>query len=146
MHFEVFLLLTGSLLLISVFASKISSKFGIPALLIFVLIGMLAGSEGPLGIEFTDYTLTHNLGYLALVFILFGVGLDTHWHEVRSIIRPGLSLATIGVAVTAAVVGVSAHFILGLALPEALLLRAVVSSTAAAAVAGWFFRRNCLVE
>ncbi len=136
LHFETVLLVAGALLLISVLASKISSRFGVPALLLFIGIGMLAGSEGPGGIYFSDYVLAHHIGIVALVLILFGGGLDTHWDAVRPIVFPGFSLATIGVAITALVVGCFAHAVLHLSLLEGILLGAILSSTDAAAVFG----------
>lgn len=136
MHFEHWVFVAGILLLVSVFASKLSTKFGVPALVLFVVIGMLAGSDGPGGIDFSDYRLVHHLGIVALVLILFGGGLDTHWSSIKPVLLPGLSLATIGVVVTAGITGIAAHYTLGLTVLEALLLGAVVSSTDAAAVFG----------
>lgn len=136
MHFESLLLVASALLLISVLASKISTRFGVPALILFMGIGMLAGPEGPGGLAPLDYSLAHHIGIVALVLILFGGGLDTHWHLIRKILLPGSSLATIGVVITAAVVGALAHFILNFSVLEGLLLGAILSSTDAAAVFG----------
>ncbi|MBN8548599.1 MAG: potassium/proton antiporter [Deltaproteobacteria bacterium] len=130
------LLVAGLLLMCSVVASKASGRLGIPVLVIFMTIGMLAGSEGPGGIYFNDATFAKNLGIIALVFILFAGGLDTQWRHLKPILWPGLALATVGVAVTAALVAGFAHYALNFTWMEALLLGAVVSSTDAAAVFG----------
>lgn len=75
----------GIILLLSVFASKASERYGIPALLLFLFLGMLAGSEGPGGIHFDNPWLSQALGVTALAFILFAGGVDTHWAEVRAV-------------------------------------------------------------
>ena len=124
--------------MISVLASKVSTRYGIPALVLFIGIGMLAGSEGIGGIDFDNYSLAYGLGVVALVLILFGGGLETHWSEIKPVVGPGLSLATLGVVITTAVVGVTAYFVAGVSPLTGLLLGAIVSSTDAAAVFGVF--------
>lgn len=131
---EIVLIATACLLLLSVLASKVSDRFGVPALLLFLLLGMLAGSDGPGGIYFDDPNLTQFIGVIALVFILFSGGLDTDWLSIRPILRQGVTLATLGVVITALLVGVFAHWLLNLSLLEGMLLGAIVSSTDAAAV------------
>lgn len=129
------LLFIGSLLLfLSIFASKSMQRFGVPALIVFLGIGMLAGVDGPGGINFNEPSIAQILGIIALNFILFSGGLDTKWQSVRPIFFQGLSLATLGVLLTAVLTGYFAHWILGLSLIEGLLLGAIVSSTDAAAV------------
>ena len=128
------LLLTCGLLLgISVLFSRASQRFGVPIALLFLAVGMLAGSDGLGGIEFTDYEFAFRIGVLALALILFDGGLNTPLHAVRRAAGPASVLATVGVAGTATLLAVGAHY-LGLGWPEALLLGAVVSSTDAAAV------------
>jgi cell volume regulation protein A len=122
------------ILLLSVFASKASEKYGIPALLLFLFLGMLAGSEGPGGIHFDDPWLAQALGVTALVFILFSGGLDTRWSDVRPVSARGLLLSTVGVVITAGVIGLVAYHLLGFTLLEGLLLGSIISSTDAAAV------------
>lgn len=122
------------LLLLSVLASKASAKLGIPALLLFLVIGMLAGSDGPGGIYFDDAHLAQSLGVVALAFILFSGGLDTGWSGVRPVLWKGLALSTAGVLITAALVGMFARVVLGFSLLEGVLLGAIVSATDAAAV------------
>ncbi|MCG3177274.1 MAG: K(+)/H(+) antiporter NhaP2 [Candidatus Omnitrophica bacterium] len=130
-----YLILGAAFLLIqSIIASKISSRFGIPALLLFMGVGMLAGSDGPGGIVFDNAWVAKSLGVIALSYILFSGGLDTDAASVRHIVRRGVSLATLGVVLTAGLVGAFAHLVLGFPLLEGLLLGAVVSSTDAAAV------------
>lgn len=129
-----YIIIGAALVLASVFASKISDRFGIPVLLLFLVLGMLAGSEGPGGIYFDDPDLAQSVGVIALVLILFSGGLSTEWREVRPVLREGVLLATIGVFITAGVMGLFASAFLDRPLPLALLLAAIVSSTDAAAV------------
>lgn len=130
------LAITAILLLLSVLASKVASRMGVPTLVVFVVVGMLAGSEGFGGIYFDDHATARNLGTLALVLILFAGGLDTQWRMIRPVLVPSASLATVGVAATAGLVAAFAHFALGFSWVEGLLLGAIVSSTDAAAVFG----------
>jgi len=121
-------------LLVSVLVSKVSDRFGIPALLLFLVVGMFAGSDGPGGIHFDDPALAQSIGVVALVLILFSGGLDTEWKAVRPVMRESLLLATLGVLLTAVAVGLCAKFLLGVPLVQGLLLGSIVSSTDAAAV------------
>lgn len=137
------ILLLGSLLLfISIISSKTSFRIGIPTLILFLIIGMLAGSDGPGGIYFNDPETAQLLGVIALTFILFSGGLDTKWESIKPIIRNGLALSTIGVLLTAALVGLFASYVLGFSPYEGLLLGAIVSSTDAAAVFSILRSRN----
>ncbi|HVT42947.1 MAG TPA: potassium/proton antiporter [Thermoanaerobaculia bacterium] len=131
---ELILLGAALLLLLSIFASKASGRLGVPALLIFLAIGMLTGSEGPGGIHFDDFVLAQWIGVVALAYILFAGGLDTDWEEVRPLFPQALALATAGVAGTAILVGWFTHAVLGFSMLEGFLLGAIVSSTDAAAV------------
>ncbi|MEQ1586617.1 MAG: cation:proton antiporter, partial [Cyclobacteriaceae bacterium] len=100
------ILLLGSILLfVSIIASKTSFRLGIPTLILFLLVGMLAGSDGPGGIYFNDPKIAQFLGVVALTFILFSGGLDTKWESVKPVVRQGISLSTLGVLITAALVG-----------------------------------------
>lgn len=132
--FETVLLGISLLLVLSVLGSRFSALAGVPSLLVFLGIGMLAGSEGPGGFEFTNYPLSFALGSVALAFIIFDGGLRTRWQSVRPVLGTGISLASLGVLATAAATAVFAHYALGLAWLSALLLGAIVSSTDAAAV------------
>lgn len=129
------ILLLGSLLLfLSIIASKTSFKLGIPTLLLFLVVGMLAGSDGPGGIYFNDPKMAQFLGVVALTFILFSGGLETNWESVKPILWQGVSLSTLGVFITAMAVGLFSSYVLDYTLYEGLLLGAIVSSTDAAAV------------
>ncbi|MCG3178296.1 MAG: K(+)/H(+) antiporter NhaP [Phycisphaerae bacterium] len=128
------LLGTAILLLTSVLASRASERLGVPALLMFLLIGMLAGSEGFGGIYFDDAGTAQLMGTFALAFILFAGGLDTNWQSVRPLLAAGMLLATAGVLLTAVFVAVFAIAVLGFSWPEGLLLGSIISSTDAAAV------------
>ena len=131
---DLFLFGASVLLLLSILLSRVSQRLGIPALLFFLALGMLAGSDGPGGIYFDDARLAQGLGVMALAFILFSGGLDTEWGKVRPVLLPGVVLATLGVALTALLVGFFASLILGFSPLQGLLLGAIVSSTDAAAV------------
>ena len=128
----VLLLTIGALLALSVLLSGAPGRFGLPVLLLFIVIGMLAGEEGLGGLLFDDYALTFRLGTIALALILFDGGLNTPLGSVRRAIGAASVLATLGVAITAGVLATGAR-LLGLDWPQALLLAAVVSSTDAAA-------------
>ncbi len=131
---EIILAGAAALVLISIFANKISEWLGVPALLIFLLVGMLAGSEGPGGIYFDNAFIAQSIGIVALAYILFSGGIDTRWSEVRPVLARGVVLATVGVLLTAVLVGAFATAVLGFSPLEGVLLGAVVSSTDAAAV------------
>lgn len=129
------ILLVGSVLLfVSIVASKTSFKLGIPTLILFLIVGMLAGSDGPGGIFFNDAKTAQFVGVVALNFILFSGGLDTKIESIRPVLKDGVALSTIGVVITCVVTGVFVSYILGFTLIEGLLLGAIVSSTDAAAV------------
>ena len=128
-------LLLGSLLVIAgILSSLIAARFGAPLLLIFLLVGMLAGENGPGGIAFNDFGLTYLIGSLALAIILFDGGLRTRLARYGDTILPAVLLATVGVVVTAALTGWLAAWLLGLPLLEGLLVGSIVASTDAAAV------------
>jgi len=134
MTLEWMLIICAGLLLVSVLMSKVSDRSGVPALILFLAIGMLAGSDGPGGIYFDDPQLTQNIGVIALNLILFAGGLDTRWKDVRLIVKHGIALSTLGVFTTAMIVGITAQYLLGFTPLQGLLLGAIVSSTDAAAV------------
>lgn len=111
----------------------VSRKLGAPILLLVLIGGMLAGEDGPGQLRFGDFSAALDIGAVALAVILFAGGLETNWRELRGARLPAILLATIGVLVTAVVVGVSATWILDVPLAIGLLLGAVVASTDAAA-------------
>ncbi|WP_100374606.1 potassium/proton antiporter [Bacillus sp. FJAT-45037] len=128
-------MLLGALLLITgVLAAKFSSRFGVPALVLFILLGMLFGSDGIGFIHFENTRFAQLLGIFALVIILFEGGLQTKWKQVKPVMIPSLSLATGGVLLTTAIIAIAAKYILGLTWLEGFLIGAIVGSTDAAAV------------
>ena len=128
------ILLSAILILVGIVSSKLSARLGLPVLVLFLIIGMIAGDEGLGGITFDNVVSAHALGTLALAMILFDGGLQTPFSSVKSVWKPASVLATLGVLVTALVTGLAAAYILGLPLLEGLLLGAIVGSTDAAAV------------
>jgi cell volume regulation protein A len=122
------------LLVLGIVSSKLSSRVGLPVLVLFLLVGMLAGSEGVGGIEFENYPLTHAVGTLALAVILFDGGLRTNVATARAVLAPSLVLATAGVLLTAVITAAAARVLVGLSWIDALLLGSIVGSTDAAAV------------
>ncbi|MBY8335491.1 potassium/proton antiporter [Alteriqipengyuania sp. NZ-12B] len=131
---EVALLVLGILLLATVFAGSLSSRFGLPALIGFLCLGMLAGVDGPGGIAFDDYLLTQGVGIACLIFILFSGGIDTDWRDVRRVATPALVLATGGVLISAGIMALAANLLLGFSPYQGFLLGAIIASTDAAAV------------
>lgn len=128
------ILLLGSILLfIGLLGSK-TTKYGIPILLLFLFVGMLAGSDGIGGIYFYEPKTAKFIGIIALSFILFSGGLDTRWGDIKPIFWQGITLSTIGVILTAVIVGVLVSIVTKLSLLEGLLLGSIISSTDAAAV------------
>ncbi|RAQ97783.1 potassium/proton antiporter [Thermogemmatispora tikiterensis] len=142
MHFESALLVASLLLLLSVLAWKIAGRLGIPALLLFLGLGMLAGSDGPGGIYFDDAQLAQAVGIVALVLILFAGGLETRWSAVRPALGGALLLSTLGVLLSALVVALFAVWLLHASLLDGLLLGALISATDAAAVFSVLAARN----
>lgn len=129
------ILLIGSLLLfVSLLAGKTSSRFGVPVLLLFITIGMLAGSDGIGGIHFDNPKTAQFIGIVALNFILFSGGLDTDWKAIKPVIWQGITLSTLGVLITALSVGVFVWAVTDFTIYEGLLLGSIVSSTDSAAV------------
>ncbi|CAA0090249.1 K(+)/H(+) antiporter NhaP [Zhongshania aliphaticivorans] len=119
-----------------VIASVLSRRIGAPLLLVFLLLGMLAGEEGLGGVTFDNFSVAFLFGNLALAIIIFDGGLGTRKESFRVSLKPALSLATVGVLATAIITGLAAHWILGLSWQEGLLIGAIVGSTDAAAVFG----------
>ncbi len=125
----------GALLVVlGIFSSLIATRFGAPLLLVFLVVGMLAGQDGPGGLVFNNYQVTYLVGSVALSVILFDGGLRTRLAVFRGVLAPSMILATLGVLITAAVAGAAAWAVLDLAPIEALLLGSIIASTDAAAV------------
>ncbi|MDX9942583.1 MAG: potassium/proton antiporter [Bacteroidales bacterium] len=137
---EIVLLIGSALFFLSILAGKASSRFGVPALLLFLGVGMLFGSDG-FGIQFENIRFAANIGTVALCIILFSGGLDTSISEIRPVMAQGVILATLGVLLTAAITGLIAWWLLGMTLPSAgiglmtsLLLASTMASTDSASV------------
>lgn len=131
---ELLFVAVAAFLLLAILGSKAATKTGVPVLLLFLLLGMLAGADGLGGIQFDNPWLAQSVGVVALAFILFSGGLDTPWQDVRPVLKEGLALSTLGVTLTALCVGWFAATFLGFTLPEGILLGAIIASTDAAAV------------
>lgn len=134
------MLVLAALLFISVLAGKAGSRFGVPALVVFLGIGMLAGVDG-FGLQFDSAAVAEFIGMVSLCIILFSGGLDTDFGKIRPVLSPGLALATAGVLITTALTGAFIHEMMRLLLPEyafgwaeSLLLAAIMSSTDSASV------------
>ena len=128
------LLVVGAILAASALAALAAARTGVPVLVAFLVLGMLLGSDGPGGIDFDDAELAREVGIVGLALILFEGGLQTSWRRLRAVAAPAAMLSTVGVVVTALLVGVAAHALFDLSWLEAILLGAVVASTDAAAV------------
>ena len=131
---EAALLLVGILLLMTVLAGTLSSRFGLPALIGFLGLGMLAGGDGPGGIAFSNFSFAQSVGTASLIFILFSGGMDTAWSDVRRVAAPALIMATVGVLTSAGIVAGAAMLLINASPLEAALLGAIIASTDAAAV------------
>ncbi len=130
---DTFLLVGAGVTLLAILAVRVSTRAGLPSLLLYLLMGVALGESG-IGIHFENAELAHALGFAALALILADGGLSTSWREVRPSMPLGLSLATIGVAVSVTIVALGAHYLLGLSWELSVLLGAVTSPTDAAAV------------
>ncbi|MBA6417266.1 potassium/proton antiporter [Colwellia sp. 6M3] len=128
------ILLAAVLILLGIISSKLSARLGLPVLVLFLIVGMLAGEDGPGGILFDNAEAAHSLGTLALALILFDGGLQTPFKAIKLVWKPASALATFGVLITGAITGYAAAYILDISLLHGMLLGAIVGSTDAAAV------------
>ncbi len=133
-HLNQLLLVCSLVLLVAVAAVRISSRSGLPSLLVYLGIGVVMGQDGLGHIRFDSAAVTQVMGYAALVVILAEGGLGTKWKEIRPVLSSASVLATGGVAVSVGVTAAGAHYLVGLDWRQALIVGAVVSSTDAAAV------------
>lgn len=128
------ILVAGLLMAAGLGAAKVADRVKVPGLLLFLALGMLAGSEGIVGVEFSDAELTRTLGTIGLVLILFEGGLAAGWREIRPVIGTAISLAVVGTLATAAIAGVAASWLFDLDLLEGLIVGAAVAATDSAAI------------
>ncbi|WP_294035514.1 potassium/proton antiporter [uncultured Moraxella sp.] len=131
---NIFYIVASILIFISIMTSTLSARLGVPLLLFFLAVGMLAGEEGVMGIQFADYNLANFIGQAALACILLDGGLRTSLHSFRVGLKPAITLASWGVLATVAVLGVFATWLLGVDWRLGVLMAAIVGSTDAAAV------------
>lgn len=129
-----FVLVIACVILLCVLAEKFSDKFGMPALILFMFIGMLFGSDGIFKIPFDNFVLAENICAVALIFIMFYGGFNTNWPVARKVAAKSIVLSTAGVIVTAVITGFLCYFIMGISAKESFLIGAVLSSTDAASV------------
>ncbi len=141
-HASRLMLVAGALLAAGVLSSRLSARSGLPVALLFVLIGLLAGEEGPLGVPFSDAALASGVSIVLLALILFDGGLSTPADQIRRAAGPAITLATLGVVVSAALVAATAVLALGFSWQEGLLLGSILGSTDAAAVFAVFRGRG----
>jgi cell volume regulation protein A len=133
-HDAELILVAGALLAAGIASAMLADRVRIPGLLLFLGLGMLAGSEGIGGIEFSDAELARTLGTIALVLILFEGGLTSGWGEIRPVLGTAVSLATLGTLATALLAGLAAHWIFGISVLEGMLVGAAIAATDAAAI------------
>ena len=127
-------LIAGLLMAFALAASFVAGRIRVPGLVLFLGIGMLVGSDGIGGIEFDDYPVARDLGFLAIAMILFEGGLAAGFKEIRPVLRPAVGLAVLGTLATAVITGFAAAWLFGLSTLEGMLLGAIVSTTDAAAI------------
>jgi potassium/hydrogen antiporter len=141
-HDAELILIGGGLLAAGIAGALLAERMRIPGLLLFLGLGMLVGSEGIGGIEFSDNELARTLGTIALVLILFEGGLTAGWSEIRPVLRTAASLATVGTVVTALVAGLAAKWIFGLSVLEGMIVGAAIAATDSAAIFAVLRRSN----
>ena len=128
------IILVSSVIFLSILAEKFSARLGMPALILFMFIGMLFGSDGILKIPFDNFHLTENICSIALIFIMFYGGFNTKWQAAKPIAVKSILLSTLGVVITAGITALLCHFFLHFSTLESFMIGAVLSSTDAASV------------
>ncbi len=145
-NIDMWIFVIALLVLLGVLTSDISTRLKIPAPLLFLIIGMLAGSDGIGGVHFNNVLMAQYIGIIALIFCLFSGGLGTKWHLIRPIFWSGLILSTIGVLLSSLLVAIFAYLLLGFSFLEGFLLGAIVSATDAAAIFSIFRSRHFMIK
>lgn len=128
------LLLAAVIILVCIASSRLSGRLGVPALLIFIVLGMLFGSDGILKIPFDNYNFAEQICSIALIFIMFYGGFGTNWRMAKPVIGKAVALSTLGVVITALLTGLFCYYVVGFSFLESMLVGAVISSTDAASV------------
>lgn len=146
MEHNLIFLAIGLLLIGSVFLSRFTSKIGIPTLVVFLIIGISLDTSNLISSTVHNYELVQTISIFALIMIMFSGGLDTEVKLMKPIVKPGLSLSTVGVVITAFIIGIVVHLMLGLDLMLSLLLGSIISSTDAAAVFSIFKTQNMKIK
>lgn len=146
MEHNLIFLAIGLLLIGSVFLSRFTSKIGIPTLVVFLIIGISLDTSNLISSTVHNYELVQTISIFALIMIMFSGGLDTEVKLMKPIVKPGLSLSTVGVVITAFIIGIVVHLMLGLDLMLSLLLGSIISSTDAVAVFSIFKTQNMKIK
>src|SRR5215207_2212747 len=141
-HDAELILAAGALLAAGIVGALLADRIRVPGLLLFLALGMLAGSQGIGGIEFDDAELARTLGTIALVLIIFEGGLTAGWSEIRPVLGTAASLATLGTLLTAVIAGFAAKFLFGLSTLEGLIVGAAIAATDSAAIFAVLRRSN----
>lgn len=128
------MIICGLVLLMCITSTKILYKFGVPILLVFIVFGMLFGSDGLVGIYFNDYQLASKISTIALIFIMFYGGFGTNWSMAKPVAIQSIFMSTLGVVFTALLTGLFCFFVFKTTLLEGLLIGSIVGSTDAASV------------
>lgn len=128
------LLVCAAVFIIAIAANRLSNKIGVPVLVLFIILGMLFGSDGIVGIEFADYGIAEQICTIALIFIMFYGGFGTNWRVAKPVLPQSILLSTLGVIITAVLTGLFCHLVLRISPLEGMLLGSVVGSTDAASV------------
>ncbi len=131
---SIYILTAAAIILLCLMLNKLSGKLGVPTLALFILLGMLFGSDGLLKIHFDDYVTTERICTVALIFIIFYGGFDTSWRQARPVALKAGLLSSLGVLLTAGLTGAFCHYAMGFAFWESMLIGAIISSTDAASV------------
>ena len=128
------MIISGLILITCITSTKVLYKFGVPMLLIFIVLGMLFGSDGIIGIAFDNYELANQLCSIGLVFIMFYGGFGTNWKMAKPVAIPSVLMSSLGVIITAGLTGLFCHFALKMNLLEGILVGTIIASTDAASV------------
>lgn len=145
-HDAQLILAAGAVLAAGIAAAALAHRIRLPALILFLGLGMLVGSDGLGWIDFADYSLARLIGTVALVLILFEAGMAAGWRKLRPVLAPAGLLATVGTAATALIIGLAASWLLGFSLLEGLLLGSILAATDGAAVFALMRQVNCHPE